>query len=573
VSINSFRSRPARAWGIVAVAGLVLAVAPASVPAHAASAAIMVSSSPTRSAAVPLQATTRSGALYVFTTPDTAVSKVSFWLDNPSRTGAPVHIENTAPFTFTGDTASGSNPWDSTKVVNGSHTITAQLVIGGNSVVVSATFNVFNANQPPPASYVLQVSTKADRSAPIPLAGSTVAGPAFVFVPASPGITRVAFFVDDALRSKLPYHVENSGPWDLAGTAVSLGANPWQTGALPDGPHVLSADVTGPSGVSHLNASFTVSQGGTVIGATNFSYAPIAGMPIGTTEAESIVVNDKLYLFGGFDVIHACCTPTDRAWVYDPVTNTWTALPSMPAQGTSHAGIGTDGVRYIYYAGGYAADPAGIDHVSATALAWRYDIDTGTYTALPPLPAERTAGGMAWVSGSLYYFGGNGLDRTVDSPDVWMLDVANGGTSWVSRANLPNPRDHIGWGVIDGKIYAVGGEYSTDANKAQSELDRYDPASDSWTVLAPLPVARSHDMDSTFLLSGQLVVAGGWTSTAVTGAVTAYNPATNTWRTLTDLPEPRTSATAKSLSDGRYLYCCGSASTSTSTGWMATPTP
>ena len=176
------------------------------------------------------------------------------------------------------------------------------------------------------------------------------------------------------------------------------------------------------------------------------------------------------------------------------------------------------------------------------------------------------------MGGKLYYFGGNNLNRTSDPGTMWMLDVAAGATAWVTRADLPNPRNHLGWGVIAGQIYAVGGQYRDVSYLAQGELDRYDPVTNAWSVLAPMPVARSHVMDSTFVLNGRLVVAGGWTTSSVSAAVTAFDPASGTWSTWTPLPEARTSSTAKAISGGRFLFCCGSAGSSSATGWLATST-
>ncbi|MDX6255001.1 MAG: hypothetical protein QOJ11_1335 [Frankiales bacterium] len=302
-----------------------------------------------------------------------------------------------------------------------------------------------------------------------------------------------------------------------------------------------------------------------------YTYAPIASMPIGTTEAQSVVLHDKVYVFGGFDVRKACCTPTDRAWTYDAATNVWSALPPMPNHGISHAGIDSDGSHYIYYAGGYAPDAAATNQVYGTTDVWRFDTTSGGYARMPSLPQARAAGGLAYVAGRLYYFGGANLPRTQDSPDVWKLDVAAGSTTWVGAAAMPDPRNHLGWAVIDGRIYAVGGQRLNDSRTAQAELDRYDPTTDSWTRLTAMPVARSHVMDATFVLDGRLVVASGWTATSVSAAVTAYDPRTDTWQSWPDLPQARTSATAKSISAGRFVFCCGSAGSSASTGWLAVP--
>ena len=91
----------------------------------------MVSAHPDRSAAMALSAAPQAGLLYVFTAADSGVSKVSFYLDDPNRAKAPYHVETWAPFTFAGDTAAGSNPWDSKTVADGQHTITAAVVVGG----------------------------------------------------------------------------------------------------------------------------------------------------------------------------------------------------------------------------------------------------------------------------------------------------------------------------------------------------------------------------------------------------------------------------------------------------------
>ncbi len=303
-----------------------------------------------------------------------------------------------------------------------------------------------------------------------------------------------------------------------------------------------------------------------------FTYTPIAPMPFGTNEAESVVLGDQLYIFGGFDTTKATFTPTNRAWRYDPAANKWTALPPMPNNGITHSGIATDGVRYIYYAGGSASADNATQQVFGTVDAWRYDTVTGTYTALPDMPEARSAGGLGYVAGKLYYFGGNNLTRTVDGSETWMLDLTGGATSWVSEASLPDPRNHVGFATMNGQIYAVGGQYGSDSRTAQGALDRYDPASNTWTVLPSMPLPRGHVMDSTFVLDGDLVVAGGWTASNVSAAVLAYDPVANSWSAWPNLPEARTSTTVKGISGGRFVFCCGSAGTSAQTGWIANPT-
>ena len=75
---------------------------------------------------------------------------------------------------------------------------------------------------------------------------------------------------------------------------------------------------------------------------------------------------------------------------------------------------------------------------------------------------------------------------------------------------MPNPRNHLGYAALNGKAYAIGGQYLNNHDTGvQSEVDAYDPARDTWTAVAPLPLPTGHIHTSTFTLNGRVVVAGG----------------------------------------------------------------
>ena len=101
---------------------------------------------------------------------------------------------------------------------------------------------------------------------------------------------------------------------------------------------------------------------------TDLTWGTAASQPIGNSEAQAAVVNGMLYSFGGFDQQKACCTPTDRAYVYDPAADTWTSiapLPGMPEDdgtgtlpgGVTHSGVTTDGS--VVYGARFTPDLSG----------------------------------------------------------------------------------------------------------------------------------------------------------------------------------------------------------------------
>lgn len=111
---------------------------------------LFVSSSNTRSNPMPLADRTVSGDTYVFTSPDTGVYQVRFYLDNPNMTGAPRRTESNAPYDFAGGTVSTATPFSTATVANGSHTITAAVdLVGGGTEVVHAAFIVSNTAKAP----------------------------------------------------------------------------------------------------------------------------------------------------------------------------------------------------------------------------------------------------------------------------------------------------------------------------------------------------------------------------------------------------------------------------------------
>lgn len=113
---------------------------------------LSVSTSSSRSSAATLAGQTyETSSIYVFTTPTTGVKKVSFYLNDSSRSRPPRREEVLAPYDFNGtntnDTAIG---YPLNSLTSGStYTITAA-VLGGSTQVVSGSFKIAGAPPPPP---------------------------------------------------------------------------------------------------------------------------------------------------------------------------------------------------------------------------------------------------------------------------------------------------------------------------------------------------------------------------------------------------------------------------------------
>jgi N-acetylneuraminic acid mutarotase len=90
----------------------------------------------------------------------------------------------------------------------------------------------------------------------------------------------------------------------------------------------------------------------------------------------------------------------------------------------------------------------------------------------------------------------------------------------------PAPRNHQGGvgGVINGKFYVSGGSLG-------NALDVYNPATNTWKRLAPLPQNLCCVVGA--VMNSRLWVVGWYASNRNTYA---YDPVTNTWKSRAPLP-------------------------------------
>ena len=109
--------------------------------------AALITAAPSPRVSVGLAGGSTPAAIYVqLRERDVDWSRVDFWLDNHTMSGTPTKVEREAPFDFKGGTLSTANPWDTTTVADGTHTISAKLYLSdGTTKTISSSFSVNNA--------------------------------------------------------------------------------------------------------------------------------------------------------------------------------------------------------------------------------------------------------------------------------------------------------------------------------------------------------------------------------------------------------------------------------------------
>jgi N-acetylneuraminic acid mutarotase len=129
----------------------------------------------------------------------------------------------------------------------------------------------------------------------------------------------------------------------------------------------------------------------------------------------------------------------------------------------------------------------------------KYNPGTQVYTMLPSMPhAHHFPAGSGVIGGKFYVAGGEST--------FGFLDVYDPATnSWSTRASMPVAMQHGGGAVVNGKLYVLGGE--AEGSPVWNNVHVYDPATNSWSVATQLPLERN--LNSVAFLNGAIYVIGG----------------------------------------------------------------
>jgi N-acetylneuraminic acid mutarotase len=213
-------------------------------------------------------------------------------------------------------------------------------------------------------------------------------------------------------------------------------------------------------------------------------------------------LNGKIYAFGGFVPPPAgppAWVPIDNAWEYDPGADAWKPLAPMLTRRGSPVAAAVGGK--IYVIGGATTHPGSSEPAVHPARPHRalstveeYDPATNTWRARSPMPTARNHAAVGVVNNKIYVIGGRigAAFVSVSSPTDVVEEYDPATDQWGAiRARMPTPRSAVAWGVYGGRIYVAGGEYQDDRLMAAFRaLEAYDPAGNRWTVLPRMPVPR-----------------------------------------------------------------------------------
>jgi hypothetical protein len=206
----------------------------------------------------------------------------------------------------------------------------------------------------------------------------------------------------------------------------------------------------------------------------------IRPVPYVAYDSSACVHLDAIHILGGQSRMNG--TLYSLHYKYNPTTDTYTQLASMPfaRQGHSIVSVG----NYIYVLGGNNSSGSIRNEV------WRYDPNSNSWSTMTSMPRVRESFGVVEVNKRIFVFGGSSFSNTLEP----LIDVYNTtSNTWStlsSSKNLPTPRRHLQVKRVGNHALLVGGVLSDGTSTGVSEV--FDLFNETWlTNLDDLSFKRS----------------------------------------------------------------------------------
>jgi N-acetylneuraminic acid mutarotase len=258
--------------------------------------------------------------------------------------------------------------------------------------------------------------------------------------------------------------------------------------------------------------------------------------------------------------------PTLTAEIYDPAANSWTNVASMHVERFKHIAVLLPNGKLLvaYGPANGSFSPGATGSADSQGSAETYDPAANTWTAsgmtmqLPGFSTTKLA------NGQMLLVGGPSPSTAGASTFTQIFNPAT--NTWSVAAPLNTAREyHTATLLQNGKVLVVGGDSTIDYTlyfppmypPVLASVELYDPATNAWTTEASLITGRTAHT-ATLLPNGKVLVAGGVDSNGVlVTTAEIYDPNANTWAAAGTLITPRYQHTATLLNTGKVLLAGG----------------
>lgn len=166
----------------------------------------------------------------------------------------------------------------------------------------------------------------------------------------------------------------------------------------------------------------------------------------------------------------------------------------------------------MYIAGGFVGQAPG----RTVSDSFVFNLPSNTWSRLPSLPQPRAGGGLVYISQLNALFFSSGILRPagkyhgLDKADSWILFLSNLEAGWTPRASIYNPRNHMSAVAVASRYFFLGGQHlGKESTDNQATMQEYDFKRDLWIFRRFMPTATGHIAASTLAFWNGIIVVGG----------------------------------------------------------------
>lgn len=213
-------------------------------------------------------------------------------------------------------------------------------------------------------------------------------------------------------------------------------------------------------------------------------------------------------------------------WKYDTKNNKWIQIKDFPSTGRYGCyGFALKGIGYV--GGGYGNNPE-VSGQSYFSDFYSYNPATNEWTTIGPQGKKRGFASVFVINDVAYIFGG--VNSSGATTDMWSFD----GTNWVSKRETYNKTDEsfdddystiaryqAATFVINGKGYVTCGTSGSSLLKYTWE---YDPTTDLWTEKTAFEKTPRYGAIGAATATGIGIVTTGYNSSAYLDDVNLFYP-------------------------------------------------
>ena len=299
------------------------------------------------------------------------------------------------------------------------------------------------------------------------------------------------------------------------------------------------------------------------------SWVKLSPMPEGSSNFAVAPLGEKIYAIN-----------SNFTYVYDSFLDTWsskTTLPNSTNPEDTYMVAACNNKIYAFGGTTYNSTSGWYVNIGSNLM---YDPSVNMWTTKTPIPTPRSEmqanvigdkiyliGGWVKNTGSLADLGKNGTQTIVSNANEVYDPSTN---SWTELAPVPVPVMNYASAVIGDKIYIIGGDNPTAiANSTQI----YDSKTNTWSFGKSLPNIVPNKMGgmAATAISGineptRVFVFGGRGWQGVSNVTYIYNPTDDSWATGAPMPTPRYDLAVASLDDRIYAIGGTDGSLGTTTG-------